>query len=88
MVGIMHGMAGSGALLVLTATQIHDPWIGALYVLLFGIGSMLGMGALSLVVIWPLKAAAHVMTSANRAIQFSLALITICIGAKSTINYF
>ncbi len=50
LVGLMHGMAGSAALLVLAVTQAASPAYGLLYVLLFGIGSMLGMGALSTVI--------------------------------------
>ena len=47
LVGLMHGMAGSAALLVLTVSQASSPAIGLGYVALFGIGSMIGMGALS-----------------------------------------
>src|SRR6476659_9249843 len=47
LVGLMHGMAGSAALLLLAVSQVSNPLSGMLYVLLFGIGSMLGMGALS-----------------------------------------
>ena len=54
LVGLMHGMAGSAALLVLAVSQSANPVYGLLYVLLFGIGSMVGMGALSSVIAVPL----------------------------------
>src|SRR3954447_14572260 len=54
LVGLMHGMAGSAALLLLAATQAASPAAGLFYVLLFGIGSMIGMGVLSLVIAVPL----------------------------------
>ena len=54
LVGLMHGMAGSAALLVLAISQVANPTYGMFYVLLFGIGSMLGMGALSVVIAVPL----------------------------------
>src|SRR4051794_19641967 len=47
LVGLMHGMAGSAALLVLTVSQASSPAVGLGYVALFGVGSMVGMGVLS-----------------------------------------
>src|SRR3954452_2907489 len=44
LVGLMHGMAGSAALLLLTASQAPNAAIGIGYVALFGVGSMVGMG--------------------------------------------
>src|SRR5207302_6520475 len=41
LVGLMHGVAGSTALLVLAVSQIANPVYGLLYVLVFGVGSML-----------------------------------------------
>jgi high-affinity nickel permease len=42
-IGIVHGLAGSGALVVLVMTQIETVWNSLLYLLLFGIGSIAGM---------------------------------------------
>lgn len=83
LVGLMHGMAGSGALLVLAATQVTQPVYGVLYVLLFGIGSMLGMGALSGVIAVPLVMSARRLTWANRIIQVAVGVVTIVIGATT-----
>src|SRR2546423_11995620 len=47
LVGLMHGMAGSAALLVLAASQASSAAAGLAYIAVFGIGSMVGMGALS-----------------------------------------
>src|SRR3954464_12768732 len=46
LVGLMHGMAGSAALLVLTVTQASSAVAGLGYIALFGVGSMIGMGLL------------------------------------------
>src|SRR5947209_2467691 len=81
LVGLMHGMAGSAALLILTVSQVASPGYGMLYVALFGIGSMLGMGALSMVIAVPLAVAARWLTWANRSIQFAVGIISIGIGA-------
>jgi hypothetical protein len=83
LVGLMHGTAGSAALVVLAVTQVADPAYGVLYVLLFGLGSVLGMGALSTVIAVPLVASARWLTWANRGLQGSVGVITIAIGATT-----
>lgn len=42
-VGLVHGLAGSGALIVMVMSQIKAPVDGMMYLLIFGIGSMAGM---------------------------------------------
>lgn len=42
-VGLVHGLAGSGALVLLVMAQINEPFGGMLYLLLFGLGSVVGM---------------------------------------------
>jgi hypothetical protein len=83
LVGLMHGMAGSAALIVLAATQVANPLYGILYVLLFGIGSMLGMGALSVVIAVPLVVSERWLTGVNRALQVTVGLVTITIGLST-----
>lgn len=83
LVGLMHGMAGSAALLVLAVTQSASAQYGLLYVLLFGIGSMLGMGALSTVIAVPLVISARWLTWANRSLQGIVGIVTIAIGAMT-----
>src|SRR5712672_419302 len=53
LVGLMHGMAGSAALLLLAVSQASSPAASLGYVALFGIGSMIGMGALSAMIAVP-----------------------------------
>jgi hypothetical protein len=83
LVGLMHGMAGSAALLVLAVSQVANPVAWMAYVLLFGVGSMLGMGALSVVIAVPLAASARWLTWANRGLQAAVGAITIAIGAMT-----
>ena len=42
-VGLVHGLAGSGALILVVMTQIKETLPAVLYLLIFGIGSILGM---------------------------------------------
>src|SRR6476659_10128044 len=80
LVGLMHGMAGSAALLVLAASRASSPAAGLGYVALFGIGSMVGMGALSSVIAVPLAVSARWLTLANHGLQGAVGIVTIEIG--------
>jgi hypothetical protein len=55
LVGLVHGLAGSGALTALIASRMPSPAGRLFYVALFGLGSVVGMTALSGVVGWPLS---------------------------------
>jgi len=80
LVGLMHGMAGSAALLVLVVSQVANPLYALVYVLVFGVGSMVGMGALSTVIAVPFAVSARWLTSINRALQGAVGLVTVAIG--------
>ena len=53
-VGAVHGLAGSGALAALVLTTLPSTAARVTYMALFGLGSTLGMAALSALVGWPL----------------------------------
>ncbi|MGE3711237.1 MAG: urease accessory protein [Hyphomicrobiaceae bacterium] len=80
LVGTVHGMAGSAALVVLTASTIDNPWWGLAYVLLFGLGSIAGMALLSAAIALPLTYTARSLTTANRLIQFAIGSLTCLVG--------
>jgi hypothetical protein len=86
LVGLMHGMAGSAALLVLTVSQASSVAVGLGYVALFGIGSMFGMGALSAVIAVPLALSARWLTWANSGLQVAVGVITIAIGTRTIVE--
>jgi hypothetical protein len=85
LVGLMHGMAGSAALLLLTVSQASSPVAGLAYVALFGIGSMLGMGALSTVIAVPLAVSARWLTWANSGLQGAVGIVTVAIGIRTIV---
>ena len=80
MVGMMHGLAGSAALLVLTAAAVPSPLLGLGYILIFGFGSILGMMTLSAVLAVPLAWSARALNWTNGALQGSIGLATILLG--------
>ncbi|MFQ6018285.1 MAG: hypothetical protein ACE5KF_08815 [Kiloniellaceae bacterium] len=80
LIGMMHGMAGSAALLLLTAASIGSAPLGLLYIALFGVGSIMGMAALSTVIAVPLSYSARALTRAHRGLQAAIGLVTVLIG--------
>jgi ABC-type nickel/cobalt efflux system permease component RcnA len=80
-VGLMHGLAGSAALLLLTVATVERPALGILYVALFGVGSILGMGVLSLVVALPLRAFARHATPLLAGLHVIVGAGTMILGA-------
>lgn len=79
-VGLMHGLAGSAALLVLMVAEAHSALIGIAYVVLFGLGSMLGMAALSFTIAWPLRSAARVAAWGFNGFNLAVGLGTAALG--------
>src|ERR1700704_553399 len=86
LVGLMHGMAGSAALLVLTVSQAPNPLVGLGYVALFGVGSMVGMGALSTLIAVPLAVTARWLTFSNPGLQAAGGAATIAIGIRTIVE--
>lgn len=60
-VGMMHGTAGSAALVVLSLGAVQSWVAGLLYIALFGAGSIFGMALLSAVIALPLRWSAGVV---------------------------
>jgi len=58
-VGIMHGLAGSAALILLSLEAVQSFAMGMLYIVLFGVGSIVGMALLSVAIAVPLRFSAR-----------------------------
>ncbi len=80
LVGMMHGLAGSAALVVLAGAALSSPLDGVYYVLIFGLGSVIGMVALSLVIAIPMTWSAKSLTWANRGLQSGVGLASLALG--------
>lgn len=80
-VGMMHGLAGSAVLVILTLEMIQSPVWGMAYVALFGAGSIAGMGLLSVVIAIPLRFSAAYLTRVHRFLNVAVGVATVFIGA-------
>jgi sulfite exporter TauE/SafE len=81
-VGLVHGLAGSAALFLLTLQTVPSIRLGFLYIALFGAGSILGMAGLSAVIMVPLHAASHRLARVQSGLEAIVGLATVAIGLK------
>ena len=80
LIGMMHGLAGSGALMLLVLTQISSPWLGFLYVATFGLGSIVGMLVMSGLIGLPFAFSSRKLTHLHQGLQTVAAVFSICFG--------
>jgi hypothetical protein len=79
LIGAAHGLAGSGALTALVLSTLPTTAARLTYIVLFGMGSTLGMSALSGVLGWPLAQIGRSRTLA-RAISLVVGLFSTGLG--------
>ena len=80
LVGMMHGLAGSGALTLLVLTQISSSLIGFLYMATFGLGSIVGMLLMSGLIGLPFAFSSGKLTHLHQGLQTLAAVLSICFG--------
>jgi hypothetical protein len=77
---MVHGMAGSGALLLVVLSTIHSIPLGLAYIAIFGIGSILGMAGTSTLMGIPFVKLANT-AKVSLLLRYAAAVITLAIGA-------
>lgn len=80
LVGMVHGLAGSAALMLLVLTTIPSPLAGLAYIFIFGIGSVGGMLALSSMIALPFVFTARRFTLLNRWIRLVAGIASVAFG--------
>jgi hypothetical protein len=85
-VGMMHGLAGSAALVVLSLQAVQSIPAGIAYIALFGAGSIAGMAALSTAIAIPLRLSGRYLTDAYRVITMALGIATLALGGWIVIS--
>ena len=79
-VGTMHGLAGSAALVVLSAQAAPSLALGLGYIALFGAGSIIGMALLSVAIAVPLRLSAARLTHVHRWLTAFVGAVTCSLG--------
>ena len=80
-IGMVHGLAGSAALMLLVVTSIHSPMEGFLYIVIFGVGSVVGMMLISTLIALPFVYTAFHFTRLNGGITAFASVASIVLGA-------
>ena len=80
LIGTVHGVAGSAALTLLVLASIESPLAGIVYILLFGLGSVLSMGIMTILISFPFVFSANRLPSLNRFIQLGVGTLSIVFG--------
>ncbi|MED3562825.1 sulfite exporter TauE/SafE family protein [Bacillus xiapuensis] len=76
-IGLVHGLAGSAAMVLLTMSTVHSVWQGALYILVFGLGTVVGMLIFTTIIGIPFILSMKRMVAGRTLILATGALITI-----------
>jgi high-affinity nickel permease len=80
-IGCIHGLAGSGSLVVLALSALHDLENILSFVVIFGVGSIVGMILVSSAIGLPFSLAIH-SERINKILRYSVASISIIIGIE------
>lgn len=79
-VGMVHGLAGSAALMLALVPTIDSRTVGMLYILVFGVGSIGGMMLMSLIVGLPFHFSANRSKTFYRVLQGAAGLASVALG--------
>jgi high-affinity nickel permease len=79
-VGLVHGLAGSGALMLLVLSTISSPAVGTLYILVFGAGSIGGMMLMSTLIGLPFHLTANRFARAELILRGGTGLFSLAFG--------
>jgi sulfite exporter TauE/SafE len=79
-VGMVHGLAGSAALMLLVLSTIESPIGGLVYIVIFGLGSVGGMLLLSGIISLPFILTAQRFTVMNRWIRVIAGVASVTFG--------
>ncbi len=78
-IGIVHGLAGSAAVLIAHLPTIDSKWAGFGYIAVFGVGTVVAMVALTIVLALPFKASAT-KRNLNATITTAAGALSIFVG--------
>lgn len=86
LIGMLHGLAGSAALMLLVLGTIQSAWEGVVYILIFGVGSILGMMIISTLIGLPFTLSSGRFTSINQVIKFAAGTLSMTLGIFVMVN--
>jgi high-affinity nickel-transport protein len=79
-VGLVHGLAGSAAVALLVLATIRNPLWALAYLLLFGVGTVVGMMLITAVIAVPFAYTAGRFATVNRYLGVASGLLSLAVG--------
>jgi sulfite exporter TauE/SafE len=80
MIGMVHGLAGSAALMLLVVPTIASPWVAMSYILVFGVGSIGGMMTMSFLIGLPMHFTLNRFTALNKSLKLIAGCFSLILG--------
>jgi len=80
-IGLVHGLAGSAAVALLVLSTIHDPVKATFYLLIFGVGTMIGMMGMTATMAVPLAYAGNNFSKVSRYFGVASGMVSLCFGS-------
>lgn len=80
LVGMVHGLAGSAALVLLSLGTVNSPAAAFGFIAIFGLGSILGMALLSAVIAVPIHLSSRRLGTAYHGLSAAVGLATVALG--------
>jgi high-affinity nickel permease len=80
LVGSLHGLGGSAAVVLLSLQSAGSPAQALGYVAIFGVGTILGMAALTLAIALPLRISA--LRGGTRSLELAVGVASVAIGVR------
>jgi high-affinity nickel permease len=79
-VGVVHGLAGSAAVALLVVATIHDGALSMAYLLVFGLGTIVGMMLITMAMALPFAYTARRLLGVNRSLGLVAGLLSVGFG--------
>ena len=80
-IGLVHGLAGSAAVALLVLSTIHNPYWATAYLIIFGIGTMIGMMCMTAAIAVPLSYAGDRYANLSRYFGVASGFVSLCFGS-------
>ncbi|HEX8289370.1 MAG TPA: hypothetical protein VF556_15320 [Pyrinomonadaceae bacterium] len=80
-IGMVHGLAGSAGLMILGVSAIPSPTVAMFFILIFGIGSIVGMMIMSLLIGLPFHFTATNFLFLNKTIRLCAGIFSLGLGS-------
>ena len=80
LIGMVHGLAGSAALMLLIVPTIGSPWLALSYIFVFGFGSIGGMMAMSFLIGLPMHFTLNRFAVLNKGLRLVAGCFSLFLG--------